>query len=79
MLGTFPGVVSVGGFFSSDDNYRRAIVATNDGAVTEVFFNPQQGQGQAILGTFPGVVGVGGFSPPTMNAVTRLSRARTAS
>jgi subtilase family serine protease len=60
-LGTFPGVVSVGGFFSSDDNYRHAIVATNDGTVTEAFFNPQQGQGQAVLGTFPGVVSVGGF------------------
>ena len=60
-LGTFPAIVSVGGFFSPDDNYRHAIVATKDGKVTEVFFNPQRGQGQAVLGTFPGIVGVGGF------------------
>jgi hypothetical protein len=40
---------SVDGFFSSDDNYRHAIVATNDGNVREIFYNPQTGLGETVL------------------------------
>jgi hypothetical protein len=39
----------VGGFFSSDDNYRHAIVALGDGSVHEVFYNPQTGLGETVL------------------------------
>ena len=29
--------------------------------VTEIFYNPQQGQGQAVLGNFTNIVSVAGF------------------
>ncbi len=58
-------IVGIGGFFSNDDNFRHAIVATDDGNVTEIFFNPQQGQGQTMLTNFdPAVsriIGIAGF------------------
>jgi hypothetical protein len=64
-LATFDQIVTVDGFFSSDDRFRHAIVATTDRSITEVFFNPQQGQGQAVLqgpGALPGnVIDVGAF------------------
>ncbi len=64
-LATFDHIVAVDGFFSPDDSYRHAIVATADRSITEIFFNPQQGQGQAVLqgpGVLPGnVVDVAAF------------------
>lgn len=58
-------IVGIGGFFSSDDNFRHAIVGTGDGNVTEIFYNPWVGQGQVVLANFDpaisSVVGVAGF------------------
>jgi hypothetical protein len=54
-------VLACDGFFSPDDNYRHAIVATNAGSITEVFFNPQTGQGQAQLTSLNGLLDLGAF------------------
>jgi len=64
-LATFDRIIAVDGFFSPDDDYRHAVVGTADGSITEVFFNPQRGQGQAVLdgaGALPSkVIDVGAF------------------
>jgi hypothetical protein len=60
-LPTVPGLVSVAGFFSSDDNYRHAIVGSADGTVREIFYNPTAGTGETVIGTVPGLVSVAGF------------------
>jgi hypothetical protein len=54
-------VIAADGFYSPDDKYRHAIVATADGSVTEIFFNPQTGTGHTALSQFSGVVDVGSF------------------
>src|SRR5262249_25084453 len=50
-----------GSFYSPDDHYRHAIVATADGDVTELFYHPSTGTGRALLGNFPGVTHVSAF------------------
>jgi hypothetical protein len=74
LLAHFPPsstIVGVGGFFSGDDNYRHAIVATSNGNVTEIFYNPYLGQGQVVLANFDPAVstiaGVAGFFSPDDN------------
>jgi hypothetical protein len=61
VLGTFPGIVSVAGFFSPDDNSRHATVLTRDGKLTDVYFNPGVGIRQTALKELPGPIGVAGF------------------
>jgi hypothetical protein len=34
------GLLDLGGFFSPDDNYRHAIIATSLGTIQELFFRP---------------------------------------
>ncbi len=48
-LSQFNGIIAEDGFFSPDDGYRHAIVATKDGNISEVFFNPHVGQGKEVL------------------------------
>jgi hypothetical protein len=66
-LATFGGVVAGDGFFSSDDNYRHAIVATDDGNLSELFFNPETGQGQTVLANLAGLADVAAFFTPDDN------------
>lgn len=54
-------IIDVGAFYSGDDRYRHAICALSDGDVWEVFFNPDTGEGRAMLGTFEDIVAVSGF------------------
>jgi N,N-dimethylformamidase beta subunit-like, C-terminal len=60
-LGTIPDIVAIDGFYSPDDHARHAIVATQNGDIWEIFFNPGAGQGKALLANIPGVVDVGAF------------------
>jgi hypothetical protein len=60
-LGVFPGTVAVAAFYSGDDQYRRVIVAQQNGTVTEIFYHPEKGRGEATLGTFVDPVDVGAF------------------
>ena len=55
------GVLACDGFFSPDDNYRHAIVGTSVGSITEIFFNPQSGQGQSLLTSLNGLLDLGAF------------------
>jgi hypothetical protein len=66
-LGNLANLICCDGFFSSDDNYRHAIVATHDGNITEIFFNPNTGQGQTIVASFNGIVDIGAFFTPDDN------------
>jgi hypothetical protein len=54
-------VIACDGFFTPDDNYRHAIVGTRGGEITELFFNPHTGQGQALLTTRNGLLDLGAF------------------
>src|SRR5947208_3007005 len=59
---------TVDGFFSADDNYRHAIVATTDGNVHEIFYNPATGLGETVLFHYDaGIVDVAGFFSPDDN------------
>lgn len=60
-LAAYDGVVCVGGFYSDDDGFRHALVNTTDGALHEIFFNPNSGQGDAVLGNFGTLIGLAGF------------------
>jgi hypothetical protein len=60
-LAQLDSVLTCDGFFSPDDNYRHAIVGTRGGEITEIFFNPQTGQGQALLTTRNGLLDLGAF------------------
>jgi hypothetical protein len=60
-LGNVANLICCDGFFSSDDNYRHAIVGTDDGGVTEIFFNPTIGIGQTQLVTQASLLDVGSF------------------
>lgn len=60
-LASAPGVVALDGFYTQDDQFRHAIVGLDDGTLMEIFFNPNQGVGQAVLGQFDGIVDVAGF------------------
>ena len=54
-------VVGVAGFFSSNDNFKHAIVATRDGNVTEIFWNSQTKSQSNIGSGFQDIVGVAGY------------------
>jgi len=56
-----PAPVAIAGFFSSDDNFNHAIVASASGDISENFYNLESGQGLAALTTLPEAVAVGGF------------------
>jgi hypothetical protein len=60
-LSNLGDIVACDGFFSPDDNYRHAIVGIGDGNVSEIFFNPQTGQGQTVISNLVGLVDVGAF------------------
>jgi hypothetical protein len=60
-LSSFTSIICCDGFFSSDDQYRHAIIGTSDGSLTEIFFNPQRGQGQTLLTIQNGLVDLGAF------------------
>jgi hypothetical protein len=60
-LSSLSNVIASDGFFSPDDDCRHAIVGTADGTVTEIFFNPNTGQGQTPLVTQSGLLDVGSF------------------
>src|SRR6266404_1525225 len=56
-----PTPVGIAGFFSSDDNFSHAIVASASGDISEVFYSLKSGQGLASLTTLLDAVAVGGF------------------
>ncbi len=63
-LGNLQGIVSCDGFFSDDDQFRHAIIGTDDGNITEIFFNPDQGQGQTVLANRDNIIDLGAFYTP---------------
>jgi hypothetical protein len=48
-------------FYTPDDHFRHVITGQEDGTLTEVFFNPNEGTGEAHIGTLGGIVDVAGF------------------
>lgn len=60
-LAQFQNIIACDGFFSADDNFRHAIVGTENGEINEVFYNPQVGQGQTLLTTQAGLVDLAAF------------------
>jgi hypothetical protein len=54
-------VQSVGGYFSTKDNYQHALAATDDGTLYEVYFDPLRGIFRDELGCFGKVVAISGF------------------
>ncbi len=54
-------VVACDGFYSPDDQSRHAIVATVDGSIWEVYYNPDRGISQTKVDTIPGVIDVASF------------------
>jgi hypothetical protein len=58
---------AVGGFFTSNDNYRHAIVGTTEGKVFEIFFTAVFAQGQAYLACFDAIVAADAFATPDDN------------
>ncbi len=57
-------IIALDGFYTDDDRTRHAILGLDDGTLVEVFFNPDEGVGQAVLGQFNGIVDVAGFYTP---------------
>ena len=55
--------MSIAGFYTGDDHYRIVVVATADGNITEVFYNPDVRVHitRPPLAQFPGVVSIAGF------------------
>jgi hypothetical protein len=57
-LGQFPGIASLGGFFTSDDSFQHVIVATEDGRLHELYFtDPQDVQPPRTLLKLPTTAG----------------------
>ncbi len=55
----------VGGFYTDDDQYRHAIVATTNGDVHEIFYSPAIGIHDSVIAHYNDrVVGVAGFYTP---------------
>jgi len=46
---------------------RKEVHMATNYRVTEIFFNPQQGRGQAVIGNFSNIVSVAGFFTPDDN------------
>lgn len=49
---TSRGIIDVGGYFTAGDRFQHAIVS-NDGSLSEIFFDPTRGIFQSQLGRFP--------------------------
>ena len=60
-LSDVKNIICCDGFFSDDDDFRHAIVATDDGSISEIFFNPNIGQGQTVLTVQNGIIDLGAF------------------
>lgn len=61
---TNPLLLSLGSYFTPKDGYRHVIVATSDGEVHEIFYNPQKGVGNAKLACFCGLRFLTAFYTP---------------
>jgi N,N-dimethylformamidase beta subunit-like protein len=57
-------IICVDSFYSDDDSFRHVIAGTNNGDITEIFYNPQQGQGRVIFSNQNGLVDLGCFYTP---------------
>src|SRR5690348_11746223 len=55
---------ALAGYYTDNDNFQHAIVATTDGNINEVFFNPQTGIHQDVLANFANVIGLAGYYTP---------------
>src|SRR5207253_5152994 len=56
---------SIAGYYASNEGTQHAIVATVDGALTEVYWRSGQGVHQDTLATFPaGIIDVGAYFNP---------------
>jgi hypothetical protein len=60
-LASMPDLVACDGFFTPDDKFRHAVVGIGDGDLIEIFFSPQQGQGQTVLANIPNLIDLAGF------------------
>ena len=60
-LAQLPAMVALDGFYSPDDQDRHAIVATDDGNVTEIYFKPATGINQTVIASLPGIRDVAAF------------------
>jgi hypothetical protein len=63
-VANYSDIVACDAFFSPDDNYRHAVVGTEDGSVWEVFFNPTSGIGRTKVADIPGLVDICSFFTP---------------
>jgi hypothetical protein len=55
------GIIAIAGFYSDDDKYRHLLVATKDGNVHELFYQPDRGPAESVIASFPGIVDIAGF------------------
>jgi hypothetical protein len=60
-LRNIPTIVSLDGFYSSDDNMRHAIVGKAGGDISEIFYHPKTGIGQTVLSHQAGLLDLGAF------------------
>jgi hypothetical protein len=60
-LDQFSEIVACDGFYSSDDRFRHAVVGTESGQITEIFYNPEQGLGRTVLATEGRLVDLAAF------------------
>jgi C1A family cysteine protease len=63
-LSSMNGTICLDGFYSPDDTNRHAIIGSVSGAVTEIFYNPQTGQGRSLLTTQHHLLDLGAFYTP---------------
>jgi hypothetical protein len=61
IVDTLGALVAMDGFYSSDDGYRHAVVATAGGDILEIYFHPAHGSGRRLLANLSGTVDVSGF------------------
>ncbi|KWK76864.1 N,N-dimethylformamidase beta subunit family domain-containing protein [Burkholderia ubonensis] len=61
-LGNVANLIACDGFFSADDNFRHAVIATGDGNIREFPYSPIAGQPQGISAFLNGVIDIGGFT-----------------
>jgi 2-keto-3-deoxy-6-phosphogluconate aldolase len=66
VLSQFKGDTGLAGYYTDSDGYQHAIVATSDGVVHEVFFNPAAGIGEDDLAQYAAgsIVAVAGYFTP---------------
>jgi len=60
-LANIGDIICCDGFYSDDDNYRHAITGNSDGVISEIFYNPDAGEGQTELTQQDGLVDLGAF------------------